>query len=296
LSGLVETEYGYHIIQVMDKQTAHVQSFDEVKPQLLAEAQKDAGAAGLKKAINDARAEIVRNPSQAVDIAKKYNLKFFKLDKFSRTDAMPEVNTQPEVYNAIFTTPKGTVSNVTDLDSIGKSAFGIVNNIYPSHNAEYAEVEKDVLQRYTDAESLRLSQEAAKTAAARAKKGESLEALAKEYGISVKTAAPFPVDGAAEGIGAGSYLTAAFKANVGDVVGPVAAGSGQFVCKVSEKIPADLAQFAKEKDALIQQMNEQKRSLQQSLFRASVVADLKKRGKVKLNQDLIGRMVSSNLS
>ncbi len=32
LSGVIETEYGYHIIQVEDKQAAHTQSFDEVRP------------------------------------------------------------------------------------------------------------------------------------------------------------------------------------------------------------------------------------------------------------------------
>ncbi len=49
LSGLVETEYGYHIIQVEDKQPAHTQSFEDVKPQLLAEAQKQAGADNATK-------------------------------------------------------------------------------------------------------------------------------------------------------------------------------------------------------------------------------------------------------
>src|SRR5438270_6296621 len=44
LSGIVETEYGYHILQVEAKQEAHTQSFDEVKPQLLAEAQKQVAA------------------------------------------------------------------------------------------------------------------------------------------------------------------------------------------------------------------------------------------------------------
>ena len=31
-SGLVKTEYGYHIIQVEQHEQAHLQAFDEVKP------------------------------------------------------------------------------------------------------------------------------------------------------------------------------------------------------------------------------------------------------------------------
>jgi peptidyl-prolyl cis-trans isomerase D len=293
LSGLVETEYGYHIIQVEDKQAGHLQTFEEVRPQLLADAQKEVGAAALQKAISDARAEIARNPGQAEAIAKKYHLKFFKLDNFTNNDAMPEVSKQPEVMNAIFSAQKGSVTDVVNLDTQGKAAFAVVRNVIPAHNAEYAEVEKDVAQHYTNAESLRLAEEAAKKAAEGARKGESLESIAKDYGLTVKTAAPFTIDGAAEGIGAASLLSAAFKSNVGDIVGPVAAQSGQFVCKVSEKIPADMNQFEKNKDSIVQSLESQKQALQQPLFRESVVADLTRRGKIKMNEDMITKMVAS---
>lgn len=293
LSGLVETEYGYHIIKVEDKQTGHLQTFDEVRPQLLADAQKDAGAANLRKAISDARAEIVRNPGQAEAIAKKYHLKFFKLDNFTNSDAMPELSKQPEVTNAIFSTQKGGVTDIVNLDPQSKAAFAVVRNIAPAHNAEYIEVEKDIEQHYTNSESFRLAEEAAKKAADRARKGESLESIAKGYGLAVKTAPPFTIDGAAEGIGAASLLSNAFKSNVGDIVGPVAAQSGQFVCKVSEKIPADMDQFEKNKDSVVQSLVSQKQTLQQPLFRESVVADLTRRGKIKMNEGTITKMVAS---
>jgi hypothetical protein len=278
---------------VEDKQTGHLQTFDEVRPQLFADAQKDLAASDLKKAASDARAEIVRNPGQAEAIAKRYHLKFFKLDNFTNSDAMPEVSTQPEVMNAVFSAQKGGVTDIVSLDPQGKAAFAVVRSILPARNAEYAEVEKDVVQQYTKAESLRLAQEAAKKAADRARKGESLETIAKDYDLPVKTAAPFTIDGAAEGVGAASLVAAAFKSNIGDVVGPVAAQSGQFVCKVSEKIPADMSQFDKNKDGIVQSLASQKQTLQQPLFRESVVADLTRRGKIKLNEGTITKMVAS---
>jgi hypothetical protein len=109
----------------------------------------------------------------------------------------------------------------------------------------------------------------------------------------VKTAAPFTIDGAAEGVGAASLVAAAFKSNIGNVVGPVAAQSGQFVCKVSEKIPPDMSQFDKNKDGIVQSLASQKQTLQQPLFRESVVADLTRRGKIKLNEGTITKMVAS---
>jgi len=293
MSDVIETEYGYHIIQVEAKQPAHTQSFDEVKPQLLAEAQKQAGGDELKRAMDAARAEILRTPAQAEAIAKKYNLKFFKLDNFTAGQSMPEVNPQTAVNNAVFTTPKGGVTDVIDLGTQGKDAFAVVKNIAPARAAEYAEVQDQVAQNYAAAEATRLAEEAAKSAAARARKGESLEALAKEYGGQVKTAAPFTADGAAEGIGAASLLSAAFKANVGDIVGPVAAQNGQFVCKVSQKVPADMSQFAQNKDAIMQTLTQQRQQLQQPLFRNSIVSELKRRGKITINQAALDRIAGS---
>lgn len=293
LSGLVETEYGYHIIQVEEKQAAHTQSFDEVKPLLVAELQKQAAADNLKKAMDAAHAEILRNPGQAEAIAKKYNLKVFKLNKFANTDSIPEINTQAEVVNAVFSALKGSVTDVIDVPNQNKEAFSVITNINPARNAEYADVQNDVLLRYTTAESLRLAQQAASNAADRARKGESLQAIGKEAGIGVKTAAPFTIDGAAEGIGSASLLSAAFKDNVGDVVGPITAESADFVCRVSQKIPADMGRYAANKSAIIQNLTQQRQSMQGPLFRDSVVNELKRRRKIQINQAALQRVLGA---
>jgi peptidyl-prolyl cis-trans isomerase D len=293
LSGVIQTDYGFHILQIEDKQAAHTQSFDEVKPQLILEAKKQAAADDLKKAIDSARGDVTKSPSQAEAIAAKYNLKLYKLDRVTTTTSIPEVNTQPDVLNAIFAAPKGGVTDLVSMDAQGKDAFAVITGVTPAHNADYAEVQNDVLQKYVTAESLKLAQDAAKAAADRARKGEALDAIAKSYGLTVKTAAPFTIDGAAEGLGAATLVSAAFKDNVGGIVGPVAAQEGQFVCRVSEKIPADMSQFAKNKEATVQSLVQQRQALQGPLFRNSVVADLRRRGKIKVNEANLTKIVES---
>jgi peptidyl-prolyl cis-trans isomerase D len=292
-SGLIETEYGFHIIQSEEKQSAHTQTFDEVKPQLLLDAKKQIATDNLRKAFESAHSEIGRAPAQAEAIAKKDNLKFFKIDNMASGTAMPEVNTLPELMNAIFAATKGSVTDVSNIEAQGKSAFAVVTDITPPHDADYASVQADVLKKYVDTESERLAQEAAKAATERARKGESLEAIGKGYGIQAKTAAPFTVDGAAEGIGSASLLSAAFKDKVGDIVGPVSSASGQFVCRVSERIPADMNQYAQNKEATVQSLKQQRQAIQQPLFRDSVVSDLRRRGKIKINQANLNRIMSS---
>ena len=101
------------------------------------------------------------------------------------------------------------------------------------------------------------------------------------------------MDGAAEGIGAGTSLAPAFKDKVGDIVGPVTGASGQVVAKVAEKIPADMSQYAKNKDSIVQTLAQQRQQVQQPLFRDSIVSELKRRGKISIYQNVLNRMVGS---
>lgn len=292
-SGVVETEYGYHILQVEQKQDAHTQTFEEARPQILMEAKKEAAAENLKKAMDAAHAEILKNPAQAEAIAKKYGLRYFKVDGMTNTTALPEVNTHAELTTAIFGAQRGGTTDVVNMDAQGKAAFASVTGVMPARNSEFREVQNDVQQKYSTAEAARLAEQAAKSAAERARKGESLEALAKEYGLKVQTAAPFTIDGAAEGIGPATELSAAFQSNVGGIVGPVAGTGGNFVCRVSQKIPADMSQFASNKSAIVQSLEQQRLQVQDALFRDSIVVELKRRGKIKINNDTINKLITS---
>jgi hypothetical protein len=200
----------------------------------------------------------------------------------------------PQFTNSVFSTAKGGVTEVLNSDKEGKEGrmiFAVVNNVIPTRNAELAEVQDQVAARYTTDESNRLAAEAAKVATERAHKGESLDAIAKDFGLAVKTAPPFSADGAAEGIGAGSQLGDAFKAKQGDFVGPLTIGSSEFLCRVTDKIPADMSLFAQNKAAIVDSLSQQRQQVQTPLFRDSVVAELTRRGKIKRNEATINRLI-----
>jgi hypothetical protein len=62
---------------------------------------------------------------------------------------------------------------------------------------------------------------------------------------------------------------------------------------VSEKIPADMSQFAKNKDSIVQELIQQRQTTQGPLFRDSVVTELRRRGKIKMNEATLNRLISS---
>ena len=289
-SGVVETEYGYHILQAEEKQDAHTESFEEARPQLYAEAQRQQATDTLSRAMDSARDQVANSPAKAQEIATGLGLQFVKLDGLTAGATLPEIN-DPQLSQQIYSTAKGGVTDVVSADKQGRSGFAVVNNVIPTRNAEFAEVQDQVAAKYNTDESNRLAAEAAKAASDRARKGESLEAIAKDYGLTVKTAPPFAADGAAEGIGSGSQLSAAFAAKSGDIVGPITVGSSEFLCRVTDKMPADMNLFAQNKAAIVTSLEQQRQQVQAPLFRDSIVAELKKRGKIKMNDATISRLI-----
>ena len=54
-----------------------------------------------------------------------------------------------------------------------------------------------------------------------------------------------------------------------------------------------MTQFAKNKESVVQSITQQRHTVQQPLFRDSVVNELRRRGKVKINQEAMNRLVGS---
>ncbi len=87
ISDLVKTQYGFHIIKIIDKETAHTKSFDEVKDSIRAqllpnEAEKQASdiADKLSQAIRQS------NKISLDDLAKQYHLSVGQTPPVSATD------------------------------------------------------------------------------------------------------------------------------------------------------------------------------------------------------------------
>ena len=64
LSGVVESTFGYHIIQVLEHQAAHLQTLDEVKPQLDGSDAKASGYGRSDEIIGAAHTEVEKNPGK----------------------------------------------------------------------------------------------------------------------------------------------------------------------------------------------------------------------------------------
>src|SRR5271155_755351 len=113
ISDVIKTQYGFHILKIIDKEAAHTKPFEEVKdsirtPLLLSEADKRAGdiADKLSQAIRQS------NKVSLDDLAKQYNLTVGETRPVAATDSLIELGNSPEVKvsDAIFRLRQGELS------------------------------------------------------------------------------------------------------------------------------------------------------------------------------------------
>ncbi len=291
ISNVVTTEYGFHIIQVLEKQPAHLQTLDEVKPTIVAALKQQTVFDRMQELTDKAHAELVKAPQNAQQIAAQLNLDFVNVPAYAPGGPLGQLGTDPQVAATVQSLKPGEVSDVTQAGN--KLAVMVVTGVRPSHPAELSEVENQVRQNYIQNETNRIiGEKAAKAVELLKQNGGDINAVAKAVGGEVKSTDFFTSTGAAEGLGSATIFADYFSKPVGSVFGPIPTSMETIVGKVSGRQDADMSKFPQERDNIVTALKGKKAIDRQSLFQDSVLTDLIRRGKVKKHQSVIDRLVA----
>jgi hypothetical protein len=210
-------------------------------------------------------------------------------------DPLPEVGVNKDFEDAISTLKKGEVSQPVVLTGNTKIALAVCTGDIPPHPAGFEEVQnkvrdaliKDKLNKLVDQKANELMTKA------RANGGD-LEAAAKSMGLEAKTSDAVDHAGAIEGLGSAGMFPDAFTKPVGSLIGPNGlAADSKVVCKVVEKIPADLSGLAAQRVAIRDQIKSQKGRARNSFFEEGVRDTLTREGKIKVHEEVINRLLAS---
>ena len=291
ISNVITTEYGFHIIQVMDREPARLRTLAEVKPEIVGNLRNQSVFDLMQNLADQAHTELVKAPQDARQIADKLKLQFITQDKFKQGDTIATLGTDPQLPAAIMALKKGEVSQV--MQAGNKLVVAEVTDIHPTHPADLSEVEIQVRGQYAQQQSVQIVADRAKKAADLLKtNGGDLKAAAKSLGIEVKSTDFFARNGAAEGIGSANYLGDAFDKPVGSVIGPINAGTQTVVAKIVERQNADMSKLPQERDAIVLALKGKKTAERQVMLRDSILSTLIQQGKVKMHRDVINRLVA----
>ena len=281
ISELIKTQYGFHIIKVLDKETAHTKTFDEVKdtlrtPLLLQKADAQGNSIADKMS-----ADIRQSNKVTLDeLAQKYHLEVSETRPVSPTDPLLELGNGQDLKEEISRLRQGELSLPLHTDR----GFVVLSlkEVIPAHQGSLDEVRDKLIADLKQQKSVQLAQTSADELAKRVKAGEKFAPVAKALGLDPKTSDPFARSGTIPSVASGKQLSAAFFLKPGDVGGPSSIGENTIVYQIVEKTEPDPAEFDKQKKTITDNLLQQKRNLAFDAFRASLEERLKQEGKLKL--------------
>ena len=293
LSGIVTTEYGFHILQLLEKQEPRVSPFDEVKGALVAEIRSQSVMEKLQTSADQIHDLLVKTPQQAAEIARKFDAQFVTVDKAGVGDPIPEVGSNADFQETLKTLQVGQVSPVVQLPG-NKLVVVVLTEIVQPRPAQLPEVEAQVREQLLTEKAREMARQKGQEASQKLNGvAGDLKKLAQSTGGEFKSAPEFGRDGAAEGIGGATYLVEAFVKPVGAVVGPIQVGDKFFFVKTTQKVEADKSKLPAEREAMVTAIKRKKATDRRDLFEDGVVAELIRQGKVKVHENAIRRLVGA---
>jgi peptidyl-prolyl cis-trans isomerase D len=284
ISDLVQTEYGFDIIKVIDRQEARTQTLDEVRASI-ASTLKQQKAQKMADNLSEQVAEEIRRSGRVpmADLAKKFNLTLGETQPLEAGQTIPDVGKAPGLADTVFHLRVGDLTEPIRTDR-GYVVLS-VKQVQPAHPGTLAEVHEKVLADYRHDKAVELAKSEAQEVARRAKAGEDLDKVAKSLGLEVQTSALFARNASLQDVGTASEVAAAFTLPVGQTSDAHFLGANWVVFRVLERQPANPADLAKQKAGIEQQLLQQKQEMAFEAFQSELGARLQQQGLVRVDAD-----------
>jgi peptidyl-prolyl cis-trans isomerase D len=286
ISDLVKTQYGYHIIKLVDKKNATTRALAEVRQQItdqLAYERAQAQAADLAQTLE----KQISKPADLDKAAKAQGLTLQESGFFARDEPILGLGPSPEAANKAFDMKVGDVAGPL------RASRGFVFETLLNTQAPYVPKVDEVKERVRDEVIKQKAREASKAKAteiaAKLKTAPDFEKAAKAAGLEAKTTdliakdAPIPDLGAAPAV-----EDAAFKLAVGAVSDPIPTDNGTAVIKVLEKKEVTAEEWTSSKEKFREELLADRRNR----FFSAYMVKAKQKMKIDVNREALQRATS----
>ena len=201
ISDLVKTQFGYHIIKVLEKQPAHTQTFEEVenliRPTLLQRKAEQKAQELADKAFT-----LAKSNKSFDQIAAELKISVQETPLFQQGGAIPLIGNSPEFSSKVFGLKEKEVGSPIRIPN--GFALAQLVEIKAPYVPPLDEVRAKVEDSLKAAKAAELAKVKAQEFAEKAKTAGGIDKLATSYSVEVKTSEEFTRNGNLQDLGSSS--------------------------------------------------------------------------------------------
>jgi peptidyl-prolyl cis-trans isomerase D len=300
ISGPIKSGNAYYILRRGDDVT---ETFEDAKPELLASLRNRKAytiAAALAQRAADRVKETKDIQKVAQELAPEANMK--PADMIRETpyivpgDDVPNIGSSQQFEEAI--KPLENPNDVGDRTQI-KNGFAIpmlVDKKEPNRIPDFEEVKDKVGKAFRDERAKSQLEETARNLANSVNAAGDLKAAAEKLGLEVKTADDYkigsPLGDLDLGGATGETLYALKEGEVTKT--PLKSGSDWVVAGVTKRKEADLSEFAKQRDTLMEGALSQRRGQVFQDYLLAAQSRMESEGRIKIYEDVLAKLEGEN--
>ncbi len=276
---IVKTQFGYHIVQVEERQPAHSQSLSDVLPtiqatlirQKEAKAEQDYAQALTSEAIKDGLEKT----------AAAHHLQVATTPLLGEKDMIAALPDSSQIMAKAFEAKQGDPPQFATTGE-GYAIFQ-VTGVSPAHAPDFAAWKSHVAEDYSNEQLPRLLSQKTQELAQKAKALNDLAKAAKEMGATLKTSDMVGETGQVPDLGqVGQVAPQLFDLSVGNISGPINSGRTGVVAKILDKQEPTAAEIAKNLDQTKDQLLNQRREDAFGIFLSTIMDDYKKHNRIQV--------------
>src|ERR1700723_3164400 len=257
-SDLVKTHFGYHILQVEDKKTAHLRPLAEVKPEIVPVLEQQRAGAAEQTFASTLATDAKKNGLDKAAAAR--GLHVVTTDYVAKDGVIPGLADGSAMLTQAFAVVKG--ADPAPVSTGDGFAVFQVTDIKPAHAPDFAAYKAHILEDYREQQVPQLLSAQLNKLEARAKVLNDLRKAAEEMNVTLKTSDLVGKDGQVPDLGAMSGPgSVAFSLAKGAISGPINAGRTGIVLSLLDKQEPTADDIAKNfnatKDKLLNDQREE---------------------------------------
>jgi peptidyl-prolyl cis-trans isomerase D len=278
--GIVKTQFGYHVVQVEERQTAHTQPLSEVQAAIQATLIRQKSAAVQENYAKQLAAEAVKNGLEKT--AAAHRLEAVKSPLVSATGVIPALADSSAVVAKAFESKQGDPAQYASSGE-GFAIFQ-VTGIAAAHAPSFADWKTHVADDYREEQLPQLLAQKTNELATKAHNSNDLAKAAKEVGATMKQSDLVNPTGQVPDLGQVAQVAPQLlEMSVGNISGPINARRTGVVAKIVDKQEPTADEIAKNFDQTREMLLDQRRGEAFSVFASSIFEDYKKNKRIRIN-------------